>query len=854
MKSEANIGQGMEPEEARREARREFGNLTRLGEMSREVWSLNFVELLVHDLRFAWRLILKQPGFTLIAVVSLAFGIGANTAIFSIFNTAILRPLPVASPDRVVALNSVEAKHRFPTFSYPNYRDLRDRNQVFSGLIGYSYSPLNLSHGGMKERLWGYLVTGNYFEVLGVKAALGRTISVEDDRVADARPVAVLSYQCWQRRFGGAPGIVGQHVIVNNNSYTVIGVAQPGFYGTEIITAPDLFFPMAMQPQLNAGRNWMDDRAVSNLFVVGRLKPGITWKQAQAAVGAMASQLEREYPEVNKGRRVELGTPGLMGGMMRGSVLGFTGLLMLIVGLVLLLACVNLANLLLARAAERSREIALRLALGAGRFRLIRQLLTESLLLSLVGGGLGLLMAVWLVRLANSFKPPISVPLAVNLQIDYRVFIFTGAISVLAGVMFGLIPALQATRTDLISALKDEGSFGGYRRSWLKSSLIVLQVALSLLLLIGGGLMLRGLQRAETIDLGFDPRGAVEASFDLRLQGYGEAPGREFLKRLLERVRALPGVQAAGLADLVPVDLHFSSAPLFIEGQSPARAESAPRALISLTSPGYFEAMSIRLVRGRDFTESEDEQAPRVAIVNETFARSFWPGEDPLGKRFSMWSRDSQQWQVIGVAQDGKYAGLSESPKPFVYRPIFQSNLVATSLIVRSGSDSPQLVPTIYRELQQLDPHLPISPPQTLKARLSLPLFPARVAASVLGGFGLLALMLAAIGIYGVMSYAVSRRTREIGIRMALGAQPSAVLRLVMGQGMVLLLVGIVIGLGAAVAMTSLMKSLLFGVSATDPPTFAVITALLASVAMLAFYLPARRALRVDPVVALRYE
>jgi macrolide transport system ATP-binding/permease protein len=804
------------------------------------------------DLRYGIRMLLKKPGFTAVAVLSLALGTGANTAIFSLINTAMLRPLPIEEPQQLVALNNIAGGHGFPTFSYPNYKDFRDRNEVFSGLIGYLFTPLNLSHDGINERVWGYVVTGNYFEVLGVQPALGRVISTDDDKDPGGHPLAVMSYKCWQR-FGADQSIIGKSVIVNGRNYMIIGVAPQGFYGTEVVSAPDLWFPMAMQAQLESGNNWLDERRVENIFVQGRLKPGISTAQAQSAINGIAAQLEREYPDINEGKLVALSAPGLFGLVMRGPVLGFVGMLMAVVGIVLLLACINLANLLLARAAERRREIAVRLALGASRFRLVRQLLTESVLLALAGGALGLIPAFWLVNLLMAFKLPINVPAAINLHIDYRVFIFTFLLSIATGVLFGLLPALQATKTDLVPALKYEPSFGTSGRSWWKSSLIVAQISLSLVLLVGGGLMMRALQQAQTIDLGFDPQHAVEVAFDLRLQGYGTGQGQAFQKRLLERVRALPDVQAAGMADMVPVDLHFPRVSVFIEGQAAQRAAKAPTAMYNRVCPGYFQAMNTRLLQGRDFTERDDENSPRVAIVNETFARRFFPGEDAIGRRFSLGSPEGKKTEIIGVVQDGKYAGLNEDPKPFLTRPLWQSDLGATSVIVRTAGDSQRLIGVIRNETQLLDSHLPVTS-STLVEKLSLPMLPARITASLLGGFGLLALALAAIGIYGVISYAVSTRTHEIGVRMALGAQKTDVLKLVLQQGMTLTLIGVAIGLSAALALTRLMKTVLFGVSATDPITFAIASLLLAAVALLACYLPARRATRVDPMVALRHE
>lgn len=802
------------------------------------------------DLRFGVRMLVKKPGFTAVAVLSLALGTGANTAIFSLINTVMLRPLPIEKPQQIVALNNTSERNSFPNFSYPNYKDFRDRNEVFSGLIGYRFTPLSLSHEGINERVWGYEVTGNYFEMLGVGAALGRVISPEDDVTPGGHPIAVMSYKCWQQRFGADQSIIGKNVIVNGRSYTIVGVAPKGFYGTEIVSAPDLWFPLAMQAQLEIGDSWLNARRVENIFVQGRLKPGVTSAQAQTSINAIAEQLEREYPDINEGKRVALSPAGLFGLAFRGPLLGFAGLLMAVVGIVLLLACINLANLLLARGAERRREIAVRLALGATRFRLVRQLLTESVLLALAGGALGLLPALWLLDLAMAIKIPVTIPGAIDLHPDYRVFIFTVMLSVATGVMFGLLPALQATKTDLVSALKDEASFGG-RRSWLKSTLIVSQMALSLVLLVGGGLMIRALEQAQTINLGFDPQHAVEVAFNLRLQGYETGQAKEFQKRLLERVRALPGAQAAGIADIAPVDLHFPRTGVFIEGQAAPR--TTPAAMYNRASPGYFQAMSTRLLRGRDFTEQDDEKSARVAIINEAFARRFFAGEDPIGKQFSLGRSEGAKIQVIGVVQDGKYAGLNEDPKPFVSRPLWQSDVGSTSVIVRTEDDPQRLIAAVRREVQEMDSHIPMSG-DTLVEKLSLPKLPARIAASILGGFGLLALALAAIGIYGVISYAVSTRTREIGIRMALGAQKADVLRLVLGQGMTLTLIGVAIGLSAALVLTRLMKSLLFGVSATDPATFAAASLLLAVVALLACYLPARRAARVDPMDALRHE
>jgi predicted permease len=709
----------------------------------------------------------------------------------------------------------------------------------------------------VNERQWGYEVSGNYFAVLGVRPALGRFISAADDRTPGAHPVVVISHKYWQRSFGGAPEVAGKEVIVNGRRYTIIGVAPQGFLGTEIASAAEFWFPLAMQAQIEVGSNWLDKRGAEILFVQGRLKPGVSAAQAQTAINLIAAQLEREYPDDNTGKRITLSPPGLFGNSMRGNMLGFVGLLMAVVGLVLLLACINLANLLLARAADRRREIAVRLALGASRFRLVRQLLTESLLLACGGGLLGLLPALWLVDLLKAFKLPPNVPVVFAIQVDYRVYLFTFLLSLATGVLFGLLPAWQATKTDLVSALKDEGAFSSQWRAArtisMKSGLIVLQVALSLILLVGGGLMVRALQQANTLKLGFEPQHAAELSFDLRLQGYESAQRKEFQKRLWERVRNLPGVQAAGLADLLPVDLHFSRTAVYLEGRLPERNARVPSAMYNLAGPGYFQAMGTRLLQGREFTAQDDEQALQVAIINESFARRFFPGENPLGKQFSLGRPEAAKVQVIGVVEDGKYAGLNEDPKPYVSRPLWQSQVGSTSVVVRTAGDLPALIAAVRREVQQLDPQIPVAT-STLVEKLSLPLLPARIVASVLGGFGLLALALAAIGIYGVMSYAVAQRTREIGVRMALGAEAIDVVKLIVRQGMTLALAGLAIGLAGALAATRLMASVLYGVSATDTTTFVVVPLLLALVVLIACYLPARRAAKVDPIIALRCE
>jgi macrolide transport system ATP-binding/permease protein len=811
---------------------------------------------LMQDLQYGARLLAKRPGLSTIAIVTLALGIGANTAIFSLVNTALLRPLPIEKPDRLVSLNSVSTtgKDNYPTFSYPNYRDLRDRNDVFDGLLCYRFSPISVSNNGVNERMWAYLVSGNYFEVLGVTPALGRFFTQDDDRAPGAHPVTVLTYNCWQKRFGGSADAIGRKVIVNGRNYTIIGVAKPGFHGSEISYVPEMWFPTMMLSQIEPGSNYFENRDSANLFVQGRLKPNVSSAQAESALKSIAVQLAHEYPDDNENKTIELSPPGLFGAFMRGPIVGFAGVLMTIVGLVLLLACTNLANLLLARATERRKEIAIRLAIGASRWRLIRQLLTESILLAMCGGLLGMGLAVWLVDAMTAFKPPIDIPLSTELHIDYRVLLFTAAASLLTGVLFGLLPALQTTNPDLVPALKDEVSIGGYRRSWLRNGLVVFQVSLSLLLLICAGLVLRGLQRAQLLNPGFVPGHAIELSFDLSLQSYDDAATKTFKKQLLEQVRALPGVEQAGLTNNLPLSMNYNTNNIFVEGGTQERGANIPNAMTSRASPGFIGALGAELLQGRDFDERDNEKKLGTAVINETFAHKFWPGESAIGKRFSFEGISGPWVEVIGIIKDGKYFSLNEEPTPFVYVGLRPESGDYLTIVVRTSMDPLNAVASIRNEFSRLDSNLPIYNIKTMTAHMSLPLFPARVAAILLGSFGGLALTLAAIGIFGVMSYAVSQRTREIGIRMALGANSGVILRLVVGDGVKLVGLGIAIGLAAAFAGTRLMSGLLYGVSATDSITFAAIAVLLSVVAMLACYFPARKATTVDPIIALRYE
>ena len=815
---------------------------------------------LLQDFKFSVRRLLKSPSFTLVAVASLALGIGANTAIFSLVNTVLLRPLPVEKPERLVSVSVLGKDDSMLAFSYPSYKDFRDRSgDVLAGLFAERLAPMSLSRGSNNERVWGYLVSGNYFEVLGVGAARGRTFTPEEDRAALSSPVAVLSHACWQRRFGGDASIVGRDVQLNGHPFRVIGVMPEGFGGTEIIYTPEVWVPMTMQEWIEPGNAWLERRSTQNIFAIGRLKDGVTTEQAQASLNLLAEQVGREYPDTNEGQKILLVPPGFIVPQLRGAVVGFAAVLMGTVGLVLLIACTNLASLLLARASARRKEIALCVALGASRWRLVRQLLTESLLLALAGGAAGVLLAVWILGLVAAYRPPLDVPIWIEGAVDWRVLLFALGVSVLTTVLFGLAPALQATRTDLVPALKDAGGQTGRGRSRLRSTLVVAQVTLSLVLLVAAGLTLRALTRLQTTSPGFEVENGLVASFDLGLQGYDEPRARDFQRRLVERVRALPGVRAASLTDLFPLSLNYTSNDVYIEGRPGARGANVPLAMVASVEREYFGAMSIPVVAGRPFGERDDEKAPRVVVVNETFARRFFPGADPareaLGKRMSFRGDEGPWSEIVGVAKDGKYWTIGEAPQMFVYSPLTQSHSSYTTLVVRTaGGDPRALIPALNAEVRALDPALPLFDVKTVEEHMGVSLFPARVAAALLGSFGLLALLLAGVGIYGIVSYAAAQRTREIGIRMALGARRVDVLRLVAGRGMLLVGLGVCLGLVGAFALTRFMEGLLYGVSATDPITFLLVVAVLLGVALLACLIPARRATKVDPMIALRYE
>jgi predicted permease len=883
MRAEENVRRGMTPAEAERAALRSFGQWARVKEACRDVKGGGVVETLIKDLKFGARTLGKNPGFTAVAALTLALGIGANTAIFSFVNAVLLRPLPVAEPERLVYVFGGTRANPYNVSSYPDYVDYRDRNQVFSDLIAYSPITLSLTSDDQADSISGLIVTGNYFDALGVRAARGRTFLPEEDTTPGGHSVAVISHRLWQDRFAGDPQVTSRRLLLNGQPFTIVGVAPAGFDGAEAGQTNDIYVPMAMQALVRPPRagysgemnpDLLSRRGPRWLNMVGRLKPGVTAEQAQAAIATLAAQLAAAYPDTN-GEQTATVSPVSKGDPeQRGTLLSVAGLLLAVVGLVLLIACANVANLMLARATSRRKEISIRLALGASRGRLVRQLLTESVLLALTGGVGGLLLAVWLVNAMRTYSPPGNFfPVAFDFSLDKTVLGFTLLLSVLTGLVFGIAPALQASKPDLVAALKDEtallmGARGrGARRFSLRNLLVVAQVALSLVLLISAGLFLRSLQQAQSIDPGFEPEHVLTMPLNINLLRYTKAQGQEFYRRTLERVAALPGVESATLTRTPPLSGASRQSSVMVAGQeAPDRASSSESTggggedvanNVTLTSPvalDYFRTLDIPVLRGRDFNAQDREGAPGVAIVNETFAKRYFPGRDPIGQRVSLGGSQGPWLEVVGLARDSKYITLGEAPAPFLYQPLAQRHETGMVLLVRAGGDPSRLVPAVRREVQAIEPNLPLKNARTMSEMLSTSLFPARAGAVLLGAFGLLALVLASVGLYGVMSYSVTRRTREIGIRMALGARGGDVLRLVLRESMALVAVGMLLGLTAAFAATRLLAGFLYGVSPTDPAAFAGIVVLLALVALAASLVPARRAAKVDPLVAFRYE
>jgi len=818
----------------------------------------------LQDLRYALRLFLKSPGLTASAVLALALGIGANSAIFSVVNGVLLRPLAgVAEPDQLVTIEGTQ-NGRPANSRYPDYVDYRDNNSSLAGLAAHCPTPLSFNNG-TPERLRGDLVSGNYFAVLGVKPALGRLITPEDDDQPGSHAVAVLGYGFWRRAFGSEPTVIGQGIKLNGYDFTIIGVAPRDFAGTETGGSYDVWIPIKMQVQAmprTMGRNWFNDRSAGWLGLFGRLKPKVSVEQAQAELATIAQELEQTYPMTNSGRGVSvLSGLGLSSGD-RASLGRLLTLLLAAVMLLLLIACSNVSNLLLLRATSRTREIAVKQALGATRGRLIRQLLTEGLMLSFVAGGLGLLLAPWSAELILAFQEPAYGLSGVNITTDARVLIFTAAISIVTAVAFGLAPAIRASRVDLVTSLKDGAPSSGHRKSRLQSNLVIAQIALSLVLLIGAGLAVRTMRAALSIDRGFDSEKMVLMSMDLTIRGYSPAKGQSFYEDLIKRVDALPGVVSSTLAKTVPPNDWSDRLSVFLPGEEPpldllrARSDLGIRVDANRIAPNYFRTLGIPILVGREFTDGDRAGAIPVGIINEKLANRLWPGETAVGKLLAVpfWDETRPPIQIIGVAGDTKHRSLLADMPMLIYLPELQAYDGRATLVARTNGDPKDLIPAIRDVVAELDKDLNLFAVKTMAEQIDSTLWQQRIAAGLIGVFGLLALGLSAIGIYGVISHSVAQRTREIGIRMALGADARGVRRMILRQGLILAMTGVLVGLAAAFALTRLMSSLLYGVSATDTITYVVSSIVLVGVALGACIVPARRATKVDPMIALRCE
>ncbi len=805
------------------------------------------MQTLWQDLRYGARMLLKNPAFTAVAVIALALGIGANTAIFSVVNGVLLRPLPYPQPEQLamVWLDNRRQNIRDDITSYPNFLDWRDKNHTFQGMSGVRNLTVNLTGVGEPEELRGASVAANFFQLIGVNPAQGRGFTAEEEQLGKDK-VVILSNGLWRRRFGGDAGILNKTISLNGEQYTVIGFMPPGF---QFPSKAELWTPLAPNERLRAARGafWLP--------VVGRLKPGVTRAQAQADMDVIGKQLEQDYPNINAGYGVNV-VP--LHEQLVGNIRRTLWVLLGAVGFVLLIACANVANLLLARAAARQREVAVRSALGAGRWRIIRQLLTESVLLSVVGGALGVLLAWWGLEMLLKLSPA-NLPRLDNIHLDARVLGFTLGLSLLTGLLFGLAPALHTSQLELGETLKEGGRSGsGSRRTQrVRNAFIVAEIALTLALLIGAGLLMRSFWHLQQVSPGFRTDHLLTLQLSLPRTKYPEgAQAVAFYQQLQERLAALPGVESASAVSKIMMPRVTNSSNFTIENRPQDPRAQQLELPIDITQPNFFQTMGIQLLRGRTFTPQDARGQPDVAIVNETFVKRYFPNEDPLGKRFTFGdSNNNPQWiSIVGVVHDTKRQGLDEPVRMESWLPHAQNPSRSMQVVVRTKSDPLALAGVVREAVWALDRDLPIPKLETMEQVLSESVAQRRLSMLLLSIFATVALLLAAVGIYGVMSYVITQRTNEIGIRVALGAQAADVLKLIMGQGMKLTLLGVGLGLVATLLLTRLMVSLLFGVSATDPLTFAGVALLLIVVALLACWIPAWRATKVDPMVALRYE
>ena len=817
---------------------------------------------MIADLRFAVRMLIKYPAFSIVAFLALVLGIGAYTTVFGIINALLLQPLPVGHSEGVVKVFTTD--NHIPgklSMSYLNFQDYAKQNTAFSSMAAYTFAGMGMTRGTDTLNVVGLLVSGNYFDLLQVKPHLGRTFLPEEDATPNGHPVVVLGYSFW-KKLGADPAIVGSPITLNGHSFTVLGVVPAAFTGVDVGFSPDLWVPISMHQWVRPGADfWFESRRALLLNIIARLKPGVTMSEAQAQMRTIAKQLEQAYPDVNKERSIALmsleaaKSQGLAGPTNENLARDVSLLLLVASASILLIACANVANLLLARSTARQREMAVRLALGAGRGRIVRQLLTESILLGVIGGAGGVILAYCLGDVLIALLPPTPFPITLNPQPDWRVLIFSFVVAVLSGVIFGLAPALQMARWNLNQGLRERASTGGgaVTRLNLRSLLVVAQIAVSLLLLIGSGLFLKSFYEAQAINPGFRTDNLDLVTINPVLARYDTDRALQVVRAILDQIRHDPRVAGADVNNWVPLQ-GGEARTIVIDGRDPNDEHNRRFANYSPITPGYFQTMGIQLLRGRNFTQQDAEKnAAPVAIIDETMAKQFWPNEDALGRRFRFMI-DKAPIEVIGIARDSKATTLGEVPVPMVYWPLKEITDAGITLFVHTTGAPGVMLSQIRQIVRDVDVHIPITYEKTIRDHMAIALWPSWMGAMLLGSLGLLAFILASMGVYGVMAYSVSQRTRELGIRMALGAQTSQVIQLVLRQGMFLAAIGLVFGLFAAFGSTRLAGSLLYGVNPSDPVIFIGVTSLLAFAAFAACYFPARRALKINPVIALRTE
>jgi predicted permease len=835
----------------------------RLGCDKPSFWSR--MPMRVDDFKYAVRRLARSPGFTSVAVLSLALGIGANTAMFSLVNAVLLRHLPLKNRERLVEVyTSTESNsYAYSVSSYPDYKDLRENNDVFSDVVGTETFIARMDLSGEPEVMFGELISWDYFRALGVPMALGRSFLPEEDATPGTHPVTILGHRTWRRRFGGDPGVLGRTVRVDGRSYTVVGVAPEAFTGSMPVMVTGLYLPLMMRDQLGQNSELVQSgahgqtgqRGSRSMFLKARLKPGVTVEQANAALKAFSARLAERYPDSNEGRTMSALPTGdvALHPLVDGMLKPVAAVLLGVVGLVLLIACANLASFLLAKAEDRRKEVAVRLALGATRWALVRQLLVEAAVLVVVGGSAGIVLAHWTLSLLMNFRPPLPVPVSFSVPLDGTVLWFTAGVSILAGLAFGLVPALQATNPDVAPTLKNEGTGGGRpRRFSLRNGLVVVQVAFSFVLLIGAGLFVRSLQKAEQIDPGFDVGPAALVRPMPQMAGYDNPEKRRaFYQTYEERLLAHPAITAVTMADRLPLDATIQTRSYILPGVPSDARDGGHEIDNTVVSPSYFETMAVPILQGRSFRESDRGGDP-VVVVSEAFRNRFYPGKDVVG--LSIESQAGERLRIVGVARDTKVRTLGEPARPYVYQLEGGASFMGMEVVVKGRGTAESLLATARQVLHEVDPDMVVMEAKTMNEHLALMLFPPRMAAFLLSVFGGLALTLAAIGIYGVVSYAVSKRRREIGIRMSLGASARNVVAMAVGGGMRLVLVGGAVGVALAAAVSWVLKAYLYGIGSTDLATFVAIPLILSGVAFVAALVPARRASVVDPVRALRSE